>query len=723
MKLLKEASIQLIIALNVFILFIWLTESRIALPPILMAAGRAHPLVLHFPIVLLVLAALVAYIPNKLDIQADALRKIKTLFLFGAALTAGLTAVFGLFLSKEEGYSGQILEWHKWAGITTSILAALLVWMDLRFANPTPSSRAMVSGTFVLALAALIAAGHWGATLTHGDSFLTAPLIKNTAEPIDLQNAVVYPDLIVPILREKCYSCHNQDKSKGELILTDTKSLLSGGKSGVLFVNERPRESLLIKRLLLDINHKHHMPPKGKVQMGEDEIALLTSWISAGGSLTAKISEMKGSDSLYLLAKAHYSEKKEENLTFSPADADVVQGFNGTEWVVTPVSFQSPGLDAVCFNRSGFNAKSMEKISAVGEQLVSLNLSGLPVKDAYLEKISAFPHLRQINLNYTEISDKGLEKLAAIKTLESVMLTGTNITDQGIERLARVQSVKHIYAWNTAITAIQAASIRKKHPRVRIEIGLREENTEELTLNVPVISPSSAYFREPFTLNITHSIHGTQLSYTLDGTSPDSALAKLFNKPLSIQGNTFVRAKAARDGWKGSLIVERNFQRSAIRPDSFSLQNQPHPLHKGNGVETLFDLADGSTDILYASDGKWLGYKGSNAVVEMKFTKPTVVSIVTLSTLTSVALEAFPPAVIQLWGMDISGKYKLLTEQKPTQPADKTPVERTMLNCPVTVNTPLSRLKILVIPLSRMPGWHPKKGQPAWFFIDEILLN
>src|SRR5690606_36101907 len=58
MKFLKNATLNLLLGLHVFILFFLLFEGRIVLPAALQVVGRMHPLLLHFPIVVLVLALL-----------------------------------------------------------------------------------------------------------------------------------------------------------------------------------------------------------------------------------------------------------------------------------------------------------------------------------------------------------------------------------------------------------------------------------------------------------------------------------------------------------------------------------------------------------------------------------------------------------------------------------------------------------------------------------------
>src|SRR3546814_5989250 len=78
------------------------------------------PLLLHFPIVLLFLALVFEVFNGYLNEDSTpsavkdpgssktspAGRNAVTLLLYGGALSAALTVVFGLILSKEEGYSG-----------------------------------------------------------------------------------------------------------------------------------------------------------------------------------------------------------------------------------------------------------------------------------------------------------------------------------------------------------------------------------------------------------------------------------------------------------------------------------------------------------------------------------------------------------------------------------------------------------------------------------------
>ena len=720
MKLLKEFSINVIIGLNVFILFFLIFERQIEVPAIMKVAGRAHPLLLHFPIVLLLLAFTSEFFKKYFSIEEPSFSKIIRFLLFASALTSCTTTILGLFLSQEEGYSGDVLQWHKWFGIAVSFSSCGLRWAF----SENIASRFIKAG-MIISFICLVAAGHFGASLTHGEDFLLTPLSsgKTDDNSIDLTNALVYNDLVRPVLKEKCYGCHNPDKAKGQLVMTDLNSFKKGGKTGRLFTAGKSSESLMIERLLLDINHKHRMPPKGKPQLQDEEIALIKTWIDKGASVSAKLSDYPSADKIHQIAGSLYGGTAREIYDFESADEITITGLNNAYRIVSPVAFDSPGLDITFFSRNNFTKNALEELKPVGKQIVHLNLSGMNVTDQEMSLIAGFSNLRQLNLNYTGITDKGLKEIAGLKELTMIMLSGTEVSASGVASLTFIPKLKRIYAWNTAISLSGAAELTKKKSGLRIDTGFQDDGKDTLTLNNPEFLPKNAFFRQPFQLTIRHPIGGTDLLYTLGGANPDSVEQVKYQKPILIRENTLVKVKAEKKGWAPSKVIEKNYRRSSIRPDTFSLKTTPNPLHKGRGASTLFDLTEGSTDILYASDGNWLGYRNQDFVIEMGFKKPVILTEIVLSTLTSVALESFPPSEVQIWVSSNGATFSLAGKINPVIPGEKAPIQRSMITCPTNKKLPITSLKIIAKPLKKMPPWHKNPGNQAWFFIDEILLN
>ena len=102
------------------LLFFWCGLSLILLiggenlviPSWLQVAGRLHPLMLHFPIVLLLLAIVLLWMKEESWKGFG-----KNLLLIGANFT-GITVVAGLILASED-YEGDALAWHKWLGVVS----------------------------------------------------------------------------------------------------------------------------------------------------------------------------------------------------------------------------------------------------------------------------------------------------------------------------------------------------------------------------------------------------------------------------------------------------------------------------------------------------------------------------------------------------------------------------------------------------------------------------
>jgi WD40 repeat protein len=92
---------------------------------------------------------------------------------------------------------------------------------------------------------------------------------------------ITYQDHVLPILRDKCLGCHNQDKKSGGLRLNTFTNLIAGGSSGEVVKAGDPDSS----PLYLQITHKREpfMPPKSEM-LAKESLDTIRQWI-AGGAL------------------------------------------------------------------------------------------------------------------------------------------------------------------------------------------------------------------------------------------------------------------------------------------------------------------------------------------------------------------------------------------------------------------------------------------------------
>ncbi len=94
----------------------------------------------------------------------------------------------------------------------------------------------------------------------------------------DLTAEEFFENEVRPLLVDRCFSCHGQEKVKGGLRLSSLDALLKGGDSGPAAVAGRPDESLLVQAIRYQ--DEPRMPPKQK--LAESEVATLVRWVEMG---------------------------------------------------------------------------------------------------------------------------------------------------------------------------------------------------------------------------------------------------------------------------------------------------------------------------------------------------------------------------------------------------------------------------------------------------------
>lgn len=292
----------------------WLNlPSGYAAIPALRFLGRLHLVALHFPVVLVLVAFVVALraaeFPLVRRLLPEVPRPLCTATVAFAALSAALSALAGWLLAQSGSHDRELLQLHLWTGSGVAA-AAMLAWTLQISVAPESAGRRMLDRFAVVALTAaallLGPAGHAGAGLTHGEDFLSAyapdwlkplvgPRVKKPAAAAPPANApspgnspspsaLVFRDHVHPILERHCLSCHGENKVKGGLRLDSREAILRGGKNPPAVVAGDPKGSLLLQRLHLPLDADEHMPPDDpdRAQPTAAEIALLEWWVGAG---------------------------------------------------------------------------------------------------------------------------------------------------------------------------------------------------------------------------------------------------------------------------------------------------------------------------------------------------------------------------------------------------------------------------------------------------------
>ena len=273
--------------------------------------GHFHVVLVHLPIGILLLACVFQWLERRPKFSS--LHVATNIALLIGMICAILSALTGYLLSFSGDYDEGLVITHQWFGISVAAVSIAMFYYHSKAA----SFKTQVSVSILLFVLILIT-GHLGGSLTHGSDYLTRSwsLTSDTVaqrKPIpNVQEAMVYSDVIQPILQTKCYSCHGKNKQKGKLRMDDSLRLMKGGKDGPVIIPGNAEKSEMAKRLSLPREDDDHMPPKEKPQPTEQEIALIHWWIKSGASFDKKVKQLDQPEELKpaLLALQNVQEKK-----------------------------------------------------------------------------------------------------------------------------------------------------------------------------------------------------------------------------------------------------------------------------------------------------------------------------------------------------------------------------------------------------------------------------
>ena len=260
--------------------------------------GRLHPLVVHFPVTMLLVASILELFTLK-NFESK-LRPGINLFLAAGVVTSVISVVFGLLLARGGDYGKETLDLHQWTGIATAGLGAVSLFLlyNILKRNKVTLIKPYRSIVLLAGLGVCVA-GHLGASLTHGNDYLSATLpwskdyqptptakfdfasYKDDTFKLNKKQETELQMQVKTIFAHNCYKCHGPEKIKGELRLDSKKMIFKGGEDGPVIVAGDPMKSDLYHRISLPANHKDVMPSKGR-KLSEGDIATIQFWIQKG---------------------------------------------------------------------------------------------------------------------------------------------------------------------------------------------------------------------------------------------------------------------------------------------------------------------------------------------------------------------------------------------------------------------------------------------------------
>ena len=671
--------------------------------------GKFHPVVLHLPIGALYLTFCLVLLEKFFKSNYTIPIRFGLLFSFVFSV---LSAMLGYFLYLGDDFSGDLIERHMWLGISTTLFIGLLLWI-----HKTTTHIKYFNGVFLITIVLLSVTGHFGGQITHGSEYLKLPDFSKTSNQASVDSLNLYTSIVMPILDNKCVKCHNQNKSKGDLILNSKESILKGGESGSILVTFDPESSHLYNYPNLPMEDEMHMPPEGNSQLTENEIELLRIWIDKGAEFESFNSFVSFEKSEQEIVNSFIKVDLEKVDPPRKKDLEKLLELN---FRLERNSVSNNYLEAK-FLGTVLKSKHLNALSKVKTQLIKLDLSNSNLNDNLIYDLKSFENLKYLKINNTSITDNGL--LSVSPSVESLNLNNTDISFEGLKQLLQNNELKNVYLWNTNLNNENQQMLTDLYS-ANLNFGV-----SDFAKGVPLSSPEpiseQTMFSDSIKIEFYKPLGDPTIRYTINGEDPDS-LSTIYANPFFISSTVNLKAKAFKKGWLDSKIGTVDFVKVEGILKDYVLKTAPDNRYKN--PKKLFDGIVGDINF---RDGHWNGFirtqdykagvneRNSGDLVleiDLKGKSHTGIGIHALESLGSYIMF---PKRIELY--DIGGKNDKLIYSKDYVPSILGASDLVkFFKIPIAKES--NKLRLVVKSNKKLPKGHPAQGEFAWLFVDEILF-
>ena len=440
--------------------------------------GRFHPLLVHFP---LALVPLIVLWEGVRFLKKDSSRPAILLAAWIVAATSVVISVIAGYLLYASGeYGGELAREHLWGGALTAALmvAAALIYIASSERTSKRTNR-MYAGLAAASLLGIVYTGHHGGMLTHGESFLSEAIpVRADVEMKPKEELLVFEDLILPALERRCVSCHNANKTKGELQLTSYELTMAGGESGAESIapGDAP-SSEIYHRITLPKNDDDFMPPEGKAPLSAVEKDLIAWWIEEGaqkdqtfgiGPADSMLSfEFDRYIASQMQARRQRALKREE---IEEVVVSLSEDFESLQIEANETRERASLAVSMRIPPQSVDDNTVADLVAKDVDISSLSLVGSEISDDALYHIARLPALRSLYLSYNAIDGSGLVYLYDARYLERINLSHTEVTNETVLHLIRLPALEEVYLFDTEVDSSMVAALQAFMPEVKVSL-------------------------------------------------------------------------------------------------------------------------------------------------------------------------------------------------------------------------------------------------------------
>lgn len=204
--------------------------------------------------------------------------------------------------------------------------------------------------------------------------------------------------------------------------------------------------------------------------------------------------------------------------------------------------------------------------------------------------------------------------------------------------------------------------------------------------------------------------------YTLDGSEPTSASNK-YDTPVRIKENATIKAVVVRPAGNSRVFSEKiTFSKSTAKP--VTLRVAPSRGYEFKGGPEMTDGLTGDTNY---KTGRWLGFQGKDLDAAIDLKQPVEISQVAFNTNVVKGDWIMGAAGVTVKVSEDGKNFKEIVSK--TIPSLKQSDKDGIYPQEVTFAPVKARYVEVIIKSDKLPAWHGGAGNPAYLFVDEIIIQ
>lgn len=437
--------------------------------------GRLHPLLVHFPVALLLVVPLL-----EIAIRwRPGCRDAAGLLLWLGTAGAYAAVVAGLALAYADGHAGTKVERHFWGGVAVAAAATMACLARER-------GWRLYAASLLGTVGILGWAAHLGGNLVHGSYYLTEGIpasvrrvlrIPDPPQPEVYSSDTVYGAAVYPLLERYCLSCHGSAKQRGGYQMDNFNLLVAGGQSGVAaLVPGQPDRSELLRRVLLPVGDKKAMPPQGQRHPKEPDLNLLRWWIVHGASRELSLAQASQQDPSFaaIVRKARPADAEPIYLPrvpdYTKHAEEISQLSHDLGVTITPISKRTgDGLLLRLQNPARtFGNNELGKLKPIAAFIAEMDLGGAQLDDRSVVGLKEFRNLTKLGLARTKLTGESLQELATLSQLSTINLYDSQLSDVGLAKIAAMKQLRKLYTAGSRVTEEGLNQFRAQRPECEL---------------------------------------------------------------------------------------------------------------------------------------------------------------------------------------------------------------------------------------------------------------